>query len=348
MTQFSAQGALSNRDLPRIEAFLNNFDIDSDELSFKQLGGTTPTNWMVIKNDRPVANLKCTRKNTFHKGAIVAYELGKILGFNIFPVARIINVNRTIKYSYKTDEGVKKTTTIDLDEECVLKEWSEKFAPYYWKEEEGVSTFSNPSSSKRLLVNQLSCSNELLSDINHKFYSLSVRGNPDADQIESSTEKVKYFGESPLLNVSQDFSNLMVIDVLIGQDDRFPGGNLHFRSLSGEYSVTTDKTVHFDSPQLFSLDNESSLRGKPSKAQTHFENFISRFDESMIQKIRDLRDELEIIEDDFPIQGRLSFLDFNTWKTKIPVKDLLVQNIDIILKHVAKSEKRCGYEQTYF
>ena len=79
------------------ESYLKSLDLNDPSLEFKRLGGTTATNWSVKKDGRTVADLKCTSGNTDHHGAVIAYRLGRELGFNIYPVAVYRKVDRSIE-----------------------------------------------------------------------------------------------------------------------------------------------------------------------------------------------------------------------------------------------------------
>jgi hypothetical protein len=334
------------RRMDQKEDFLESFDIHDDSLSFKRLGGTTPTNWMVKKDGKPVVNLKCTKKNTNHKGAIVAYEFGRALGFNIYPVATTVNLNRSIKYSYKQN-GVKKYATVTKNEECALKEWSSDFAQYYWTK----GSFTSGNSRKIRMSNYLKCSTRKDSTYNSGFlyYSNTRYGNPDSEMLgRADGQRVVYRGvESSYKKAAKDFSNMMVMDAIIGNDDRFPGGNLHFRTETGKYTNSRGQIV-FDSVRLFSLDNESAMRGGASVGMRDLKTFVSRFDEDFISKLKDLESDLSQYHSNSSIKKKYSYLEFKTWNKSKHIVDYLLSNIRTVLELVKKSESKCGVNNTYF
>lgn len=332
------------------EQFLKAFDIHDELLAFKRLGGTTPTNWMVKQDGKPVANLKCTKFNTFHKGAIVAYEFGKILDFNIFPVAVTSKVDREITFDYK-DNGVKKSGTIYKKEECALKEWSSNFVNYYWKVDRvnsANSTFSSASGDKRKIIDQLNCK-KIKSDGVITLQMITDGGSPGASEIGSKSNSINYIGTTTLNQVARDFSNMMLMDAILGNDDRFPGGNLQFKSTNGKYRVSEDRrTVVFEEARLFSLDNESVMRGGHSYGMADLKKYVTRFDREFIDNLVNLKTELERLDLTKPITGKFDFLNFRIWKGSGHVVKYLLGNIKQVLSHVENSERVCGGDQTYF
>jgi hypothetical protein len=141
---------------------------------------------------------------------------------------------------------------------------------------------------------------------------------------------------------------MMVIDALVGNDDRFPGGNLHIRSRYCTHEVGDDGTaVDFGDTRLFSLDNGATFRGSgPSHAMMDLKRYVTRFDRDMVRRLEDLR---EILAGEGELPEELNFLDFRTQRAGIPAKDFLLRNIDEVLDHVRRcaGHKQCG-AQAFF
>jgi hypothetical protein len=253
------------------EAYLRTLDLDDPKLEFERLGGTTATNWSVRKGGSIVADLKCTSGNTDHHGAVIAYRLGRELGFNIYPVAVYRQVDRRIG-----DATVK--------QQCALKEWDTVFTQYYWTRETFADTDSR---AKKELVGSLRCEGpKPEADDAFRFSAVSAYGDPKPRGVR----RVPYRGDTSLPKAARDFSNMMVIDTLIGNEDRFPGGNTFFRSATTSFAEK-EKDVVFEDVRLFSLDNEAAFKSD-TPASTHaardLKTYLSRFDPDMMAGLRRL------------------------------------------------------------
>lgn len=302
---------------------------------------------MVKKNGLPIANLKCTKLNTYHKAAIVAYEFGKILGFNIYPVAIPVQVNREI--SFKAKNGQRNLVTITLNEECALKEWSSVFTQYYWTK----SSFQSRILRKKRIVNLLKCQIPKFDQYNNGFeyYSQSRYGHPSSKDLGRGGGKlVTYRGHgNEYKQAASDFSNMMLIDAIMANNDRFPGGNIHFRPIDGLWTEEGSEIV-FQQSRLFSLDNESAFRQRINYAMIDFKKYVSRFDPTLITKLKELKDKLESLETNNPLPQEFRYLEFRTKETKEPALPFILKNINTILELVHSYEVNpdCGYSSTYF
>ena len=303
--------------LAAAEAYLESLDLDDPGVAFRRLGGTTATNWAVLIGDRSVADLKCTSGNTDHHGAVIAYRLGRELGFDIYPVAVYRDVDRTI--------GDRR-----VDEQCALKEWGTFLTQYYWTRE----TFGDTDSrDKRNLIAALRCdSPQPQASEPFRYYARSAYGHPGLPGMR----RVPYSGESNLLAAARDFSNMMVVDTLIGNEDRFPGGNMFFRSVDTSHRVVNDSVI-FDNVRLFSLDNEAAFKGA-TPATTHaardLADHVSRFDAEMIGKLRALADDgerLGAITDGDPA-----------------LADFIRAGIGFVLARYQEATARCGEAEATF
>ena len=299
------------------ESYLKSLDLNDPSLEFKRLGGTTATNWSVKKDGRTVADLKCTSGNTDHHGAVIAYRLGRELGFNIYPVAVYRKVDRSI-------EGTR------ISQQCALKEWESVFTQYYWTRDTFAST---DSPDKRSLAKALSCqSAKPAQDDEFLFSARSAYGDPKL----KGASRVPYSGRTSLLEATRDFSNMMAVDTLIGNEDRFPGGNLFFRSVTTSHVERQDGIV-FEDARLYSLDNEAAFKGQ-TPASTHsardLKTYVARFDSDMIARLKRLAEDPEtlrrITDGDETLEG------------------FIREGIRIVLEHHAEAQSRCGEEMATF
>lgn len=264
----------SNGYLAAAERYLRELDLADAGVRFERLGGTTATNWAVISNGDIVANLKCSGGNTDHRGAVVAYRLGSALDFPIYPVAVYRDVDLHI-------DGRR------VVGQCALKEWESAFTQYYWTHD----TFSDTDNAdKRRLIAALRCdAARPAGEDAFRYQALSAFGHPQMP----GKRRVSYYGNARLHDAARDFSNMMVVDALLGNEDRFPGGNLFFRSVTNAYAIEGG-SVAFDQARLFSLDNEAVFKGT-SPDSTHaardLRQYVTRFDAQMIDRLQELHDD---------------------------------------------------------
>ncbi len=299
------------------ERFLRTLDLDDADLAFKRLGGTTASNWSVTMSGKRLADLKCTEGNTNHKGAVVAYRLGRALDFNIYPVAVYRDVNRQVA-------GRR------VDEQCALKEWASVLTQYYWTRD----TFANTDSrDKQNLSAALQCRQaKPTADDPFVYFARSAYGHPKPD----GAGRVRYSGTASLLDAARDFSNMMVIDVLIGNEDRFPGGNLFFRSVTTSYTEE-DGQFRFADARVYSLDNEASFKGRgPSSthAARDLKNHVWRFDADMLARLRRLAEDDRQLAD--ITDNDASLIEF------------IRSGIGIVLEQHAAAVAQCGEDMARF
>lgn len=107
-----------------------------------------------------------------------------------------------------------------------------------------------------------------------------------------------YYGEIPMNQLAQDLSNLMLMDSLMGQNDRFAGGNVHYRSVTGEVideGEHNGRGRHFlGDVRLLALDNGAALRSREGGAIDDLQGDIvsstriERFERESVDQLRAL------------------------------------------------------------
>ncbi len=139
----------------------------------------------------------------------------------------------------------------------------------------------------------------------------------------------------------------MVMDVLIGNGDRWPGGNIHFRSMSARASVDEARgRVTLQDVRMFSLDNEAGFKGRTSLPLWDLKKYVSRFDRDLMTRLTVLRSELLGLNPE-TLRDPWRFLDFTLRGSSQSAVAFIVHNIGSVLAYVRQVEARCG-EQTYF
>lgn len=103
-------------------------------------------------------------------------------------------------------------------------------------------------------------------------------------------------GTLAMWELAHDVSNMLLLDALMGQNDRYAGANVHFRSLSGErIEVGTRRELpiyDLGAVRLFALDNGAALRGENGSGIGDLQgNFVSgtrveRFEHQAVDRIQ--------------------------------------------------------------
>lgn len=77
-------------------------------------------------------------------------------------------------------------------------------------------------------------------------------------------EKGCFTGSIEWRRLTENVSDMMLVDALSGNLDRFPGGNIHMRSLDGNVQ-RTGKNVYYPSAELLALDNGATFMGDSAR-----------------------------------------------------------------------------------
>ena len=325
--------ALEMKENADSEKKLSAIDVNSSELVFKRLNGSTLTNWKISQNGVNLASLKCTEGINSHKAAFAAYNLGKALNFNIYPVTVTKMVDRVV---INNDQG----NTYKVKAECVLKKWYKEIAFYKWEPEELMQS-ADPS--KNELVKGLNC---------------SVPKNFPKDYTFISTAKGQIRGNSEFEAVLRDFSNMLVVDMLIGNEDRFPphhkqGGNVFFRSTTetSRDDAQNPGWKDFDSARFFSLDNDYAFVNSQSPSHHDFFKYVKRFDRAFIKQLAELQKKLQASVQKNSVATDFKYLNFEITlkdgKKKMSAAAYVLDNINQVLKRVSELATECVDEELY-
>jgi len=344
------------------EAYLRAIDFTNpNAYRYEVLGsGSANTFAWKIKDPRldneTVAMIKCDWGVNYHEAPIAVYGLGRYLGYNVFPVS----VERFIPLTQLKD--VDGNQLADTDQSCAVKEWVGNFAQIYWrvssKEGRSADTFITKNREKRKLVRMLSCRYDQ-DNVDYVWQGCSRFADPNPMQQERAGGRkcTRFKGDTSLHKAASDFSNLMIIDALIGNRDRFPGGNIHVRSLSDESIVDEVEGVTYPNIEIFSIDVGSSFVRNASTPTRKWHNYslrtlkkyVSRFDRNLIDKLRDLRHRI-LSEDRAALLEELPFLDFKLSRQEsMHALDSLTYNIQYVLEHVEQVKTQtCRKKAIYF
>jgi len=235
-------------------------DIGDFDFSPLKAGNTTKAAYKVktIINGKKtnIALIKATDGNTKCEGEIISYRFAKLLGYYNYAIAVPLSFNSMGKNNW------------------ALKEWVSNFSYYYWQnQKKSKSTFSpfNKNSTKRKIVSAINCDSDI--DLNQKIVL-----------TQNSKNKVKFRGSNTLMRIAEDFSTIMLFDMILGNEDRFPGANLHFMDTDFNRE-TYGGTVNAGRIRLFSLDNGATLRRGNTHGKIDFKDYVSRFDRKVYDSL---------------------------------------------------------------
>jgi hypothetical protein len=257
------------------EARLRGLDLNDDpKLQFKASKGYEGTSvWVKVKDasGRNIAIFKPTNGNTYARGEIFTYQMAKLLGTEkMYPVTMLHTLNKTgcdkfiaalEKVEYK---GMKERNRTALMKRCArgqlegaVKEWVVDF-----------QFFQAIGTSDKLKKHRV-------------FEFLNSRGaRPPAKETIKARTVTKYYkpdnckrgtykGTLELGQLARDVSDLLIMDVLNANEDRFPGANVDFKSL-GKAKEVSECVFDFGPSRLFSLDNGATFKGTYSNGYVDF------------------------------------------------------------------------------
>ena len=105
-------------------------------------------------------------------------------------------------------------------------------------------------------------------------------------------------GRLSMADLAEDLSNLMVMDALMGQNDRFAGANLHFQAVSGEREQIGERRGmpewDLGAVRLLALDNGAALRARHGTGMSDLVGGvmagtrIERFEPETVERLRAL------------------------------------------------------------
>ena len=108
-----------------------------------------------------------------------------------------------------------------------------------------------------------------------------------------------HFGRIPARRLAADLADIMLLDALMGQDDRFAGGNLHFWRDGGERRREGGRSVmplwDLGEVRLLALDNGAALRPgantglRELRGEIHPGVRVDRYDRGVVARLRELR-----------------------------------------------------------
>jgi len=266
------------------ETRMRAMDINgSKAYSFKANAGFEGTSvWVKVKNadGKTVAMFKPTNSNTYHRGEVFTYQMAKLLGTeDLYPVSILVELDQKGCKKFNaalegvTFKGPKDANRKKLMKRCasgklegVVKEWVPDFV-----------FFSAISTSAKLQKHSIYRALQRTGAFPEKGKTQAVQTKTHLYKPDNCKEAV-YKGVIEVEQLAKDLSDVLIMDVLNANEDRFPGANIEFHSL-GKAVETKPCQFDFGPSRLFSLDNGATFKGTASNGFVDFTRRlkISRF-----------------------------------------------------------------------
>jgi len=278
------------------EATLATLDLSSGAWSFKAPKGYEgTTTWVKVKDagGENVAAFKPTNGNTYHRGEVFTWRMAQLLGIEpLFPVTVLTTLDKRgcdklvaslKKVKYKGPKELNRKRIIrgcrDGELEGALKEWVH-----------GFQFFGAIGKVKKLKAHPI-----------HRH--LTRKGaRPEKGKNVRVTQKTRYYKPDRCSKgtykgiidqdlLARDLSDLLVMDVLNANEDRFPGANVEFKSISGDVKEPKNCVFDFGRSRLFSLDNGGTFKGAAHRSWSDLTKNLklSRFNRRTYLRLKALR-----------------------------------------------------------
>lgn len=340
------------------EARMRSIDINgSPDYSFKANKGFEGTSvWVKLKNKdgKSVAMFKPSNGNNYHRGDVFTYQMAKLLGTeDLYPVSILYTLDKRgcKKFAAALGEakykGPKERNRLSLLKQCqkgglegVVKEWVPDFV-----------FFGAIGTTAKLQKHSVFRHLQRNGAMPEKGKTAKVQTKTKLYKPDNCKEAT-YFGVVDVDRLAQDLADVLVMDVLNANEDRFPGANIEFHSLG--HGVEVKPCVFdFGASRLFSLDNGATFKGTTSNGFVDFTKRlkVSRFRRATFEKLEALQ---TLIKGDGPVpafaaeQGIRNVADLTRFlaldkgdshpRRKRPF-DLFATNLRNVLAYMGKYEK---------
>lgn len=255
------------------EQALASVDLESNATTFSLLASFEGTSIIIKVKDtatgRSVGVIKTDTSNTSTVGEIYAYRLARVLGFSeivapTIPVTlhdgalrKVRDLLTSLRYRDANKES-NRVKVLRLVETALAEGGTFTGAFKVW-----VPSFMfHAGLGTRTSVSRM----EIMRHVGAR------TPQPEDRQITlSQTTRLyepvgTYRGQVNLAQLAQDYSNMLLMDALMGQRDRFAGANVHFRSLTDEKRENGTRqgmpVFEMGTVRLLALDNGASMASR--------------------------------------------------------------------------------------
>jgi hypothetical protein len=279
------------------EVYLENIDLESEEIKFLPFDAgcsivlRVQERYFKRKKERwrNIAVMKTRSGFTYLQSEVGYYRLGKYLDLNIFAVTIYRELQRASiekliadleerTYNLGCKEKAREKLVGELQLLLLKEEPKLKVILKEW-----LPQFKNFSSDGFTGLPKVFAFNDHLT---------KARAQPPNEVVEfparlRSKRSRRYTARANVREMVMDISNLMVLDAVASQYDRWGGHNLHFRLTDGSQFVEGEDEVRRGGrARILALDNGSAMRSETTKAFEHLKLHVGRFDRAFIARLR--------------------------------------------------------------
>lgn len=290
---------------PESEAALVAHDLAGDGTTFDLLADYEGTSIIVRVRDAAsgdsIGVIKTTSSNTRVGAEVYAWRLANFLGFGelvppVLPVEmgegalrKMRDLLAGITYDDEWKETNRQRVVRDLDD--AIDDGTAFFGAYKpWLR---AFMFHGGLGDRERLAGQ--------PVMDH----LAARGEqPGSDEVTLAqytrlySPRGTHRGTIVMWQLAEDLSNMLLMDALMGQNDRFAGANLHFRAVDGTEDEVGERNgapvFDMGEVRLLALDNGAALRGRNGSGIADLQGNIvggtrvERFDPVSVERVRAL------------------------------------------------------------
>jgi hypothetical protein len=282
------------------EVTLDNIDLESEEIRFLPFDAgcsivlRVQERYIKRKQERwrNIAVMKTRSGFTYLQSEVGYYRLGKYLDLDIFAVTvyrellrasieKLVAALEQLNYNLECKEKAREKLVGELQLLLLKKEPKLKVILKEW-----LPHFKNFASDGFTGLPKVFAFNEHLT---------KARSQPPDEVVEfparrRSKRSRRYTAKANVRAMVMDISNLMVLDAVASQYDRWGGHNLHFRLTDGsEFVEGEDEVRRGGLARILALDNGSAMRSETTKAFEHLQLHVGRFDRDFIARLRVLK-----------------------------------------------------------
>ncbi|MEI6079739.1 MAG: hypothetical protein WCQ53_03770 [bacterium] len=264
---------------------IKDLDLNSNDVKLSLMGEMEGRSIILkIKDtqDNKLGVFKPTSGSTLHRGEYAMSKLGEMVGLDLYPKAELKSLTpktqkkvmallewvRFDKYSSRKEqnrqimmEELKKNIDDDVALEGTFKPWYTNFQFY-------LPLGTVEGLKKHVVYKYMKAS--------------SVQPPHKRFLLKQCTQLLEpkgcTSGYTHIDDLAHDMSSIMLLDAVMGNNDRFPGGNVHFRIITGKDA------------RLFSLDNGAVLKPKDKTALNILKDLgITRFVKQYVDRLYEIR-----------------------------------------------------------
>lgn len=311
----------------------SSFDINDPELSLSLMGNLEGRSMIIKVKDKDGNKLGVFKPNsgsTLYRGEYASYKLAVLTGIaELYPPTTTECMTPVTQKKIRDLLAKNNFSTIVKEENrlTLLEEVTRNIQ----KKEPLCGAFKNWINNMQFYYEMGTLQNLK----KHQVFKYMLATGPKAPHkkitIKQCTELIEpkgcIVGFGYIDEVAKDMSSIMLLDAVMGNRDRFPGGNLHFRSTEEKITSKGTNTM-FGHSRLFSLDNGAVLAPQNTAGlDTLKRSMVSRFSKKVLLKLRELRsstkeniiNELKITPEEY---------------------EIFKNNLDLTLKYINVLEKK--------